>query len=308
VKVLVTGAAGFLGSHLCDSLLKQGHEVIGVDNFFTGNKKNLSHLLGNPFFDLIRHDVTFPLYIECDAILNFACPASPVHYQRNPVETLKTNVHGAINMLGLAKRTGARILQASTSEVYGDPEVHPQPESYRGQVNPLGPRACYDEGKRAAETLFMDYHRQYGVDIRIVRIFNTYGPRMAIDDGRVVSNLIVSALKGEPLTIYGDGSQTRSFCYVDDLIDGILRMLWQEPSTGPVNLGTDYEMTIVELAELILKMTGSKSTLELRSLPEDDPKQRRPELSLALKLLKWSPKTKPEIGLKETIAYFKTVI
>jgi UDP-glucuronate decarboxylase len=257
---------------------------------------------------LIRHDVTFPLYIECDAILNFACPASPVHYQRNPVETLKTNVHGAINMLGLAKRTGARILQASTSEVYGDPEVHPQPEGYRGQVNPLGPRACYDEGKRAAETLFMDYHRQYGVDIRIVRIFNTYGPRMAIDDGRVVSNFIVSALKGEPLTIYGDGSQTRSFCYVDDLIDGILKMLWQEPSTGPVNLGTDYEMTMVELAELILKMTGSKSTLELHSLPEDDPKQRRPELSLALKLLDWSPTTKPEIGLKKTIEYFKTVI
>ena len=308
MKVLVTGAAGFLGSHLCDSLLKQGHEVIGVDNFFTGNKKNLSHLLGNPSFDLIRHDVTFPLYIECDAILNFACPASPVHYQRNPVETLKTNVHGAINMLGLAKRTGARILQASTSEVYGDPEVHPQPESYRGQVNPLGPRACYDEGKRAAETLFMDYHRQYGVDIRIVRIFNTYGPRMAVDDGRVVSNFIVSALKGEPLTIYGDGSQTRSFCYVDDLIDGISKMLWQESSTGPVNLGTDYEMTMVELAELILKMTGSKSTLELRSLPEDDPKQRRPELSLALKLLNWSPTTKPEIGLKNTIEYFKTVI
>jgi UDP-glucuronate decarboxylase len=308
VKVLVTGAAGFLGSHLCDTLLKQGHEVIGVDNFFTGNKKNLSHLLGNPSFDLIRHDVTFPLYIECNAILNFACPASPVHYQRNPVETLKTNVHGAINMLGLAKRTGARILQASTSEVYGDPEIHPQPESYRGQVNPLGPRACYDEGKRAAETLFMDYHRQYGVDIRIVRIFNTYGPRMAIDDGRVVSNFIVSALRGEPLTIYGNGLQTRSFCYVDDLIDGILKMLWQESSTGPINLGTDYEMTMVELAELILKMTGSKSTLELRSLPEDDPRQRRPELSLALKLLDWSPTTKPEIGLKKTIEYFKTVI
>ena len=229
---------------------------------------------------MIRHDVTFPLYIECDAILNFACPASPVHYQRNPVETLKTNVHGAINMLGLAKRTGARILQASTSEVYGDPEVHPQPESYRGQVNPLGPRACYDEGKRAAETLFMDYHRQYGVDIRIVRIFNTYGPRMAIDDGRVVSNFIVSALKGEPLTIYGDGSQTRSFCYVDDLIDGIFKMLWQESNLGPVNLGTDYELTMVELAELILKMTGSKSNVELHSLPEDDPKQRRVSLGV----------------------------
>lgn len=308
MKVLVTGAAGFLGSHLCDSLLKQGHEVIGVDNFFTGDKRNLRHLLGNPSFDLIRHDVTFPLYIECDTILNFACPASPVHYQRNPVETLKTNVHGAINMLGLAKRTGARILQASTSEVYGDPEVHPQPESYRGQVNPIGQRACYDEGKRAAETLFMDYHRQYGVDIRIVRIFNTYGPRMAINDGRVVSNFIVSALKGEPLTIYGDGSQTRSFCYVDDLIDGILKMLWQESNLGPVNLGTDYEMTMVELAELILKMTGSKSNVELHSLPEDDPKQRRPDLNLALKLLDWSPTTKPENGLDKTIEYFKTVI
>ena len=308
MRVLVTGAAGFLGSHLCDSLIKEGHEVIGVDNFFTGTKRNLGHLLGNPFFDLIRHDITFPLYIECDAILNFACPASPVHYQRNPVETLKTNVHGVINMLGLAKRTGARILQASTSEVYGDPEVHPQPESYRGQVNPLGPRACYDEGKRAAETLFMDYHRQYGVDIRIVRIFNTYGPRMAIDDGRVVSNFIVSALKGEPLTINGDGSQTRSFCYVDDLTDGILKMLWQESNTGPVNLGTDYEMTMIELAELILRITASKSTLEFRSLPEDDPKHRRPDLSLALELLKWSPSTKPELGLKRTADYFKTVI
>jgi len=308
MRVLVTGAAGFLGSHLCDSLIKEGHEVIGVDNFFTGTKRNLGHLLGNPFFDLIRHDITFPLYIECDAILNFACPASPVHYQRNPVETLKTNVHGVINMLGLAKRTGARILQASTSEVYGDPEVHPQPESYRGQVNPLGPRACYDEGKRAAETLFMDYHRQYGVDIRIVRIFNTYGPRMAIDDGRVVSNFIVSALKGEPLTINGDGSQTRSFCYVDDLTDGILKMLWQESNTGPVNLGTDYEMTMIELAELILGITASKSTLEFRSLPEDDPKHRRPDLSLALELLKWSPSTKPELGLKRTADYFKTVI
>jgi UDP-glucuronate decarboxylase len=308
VKVLVTGAAGFLGSHLCDSLLKHGHEVIGVDNFFTGSKRNIHHLLENPSFDLIRHDVTFPLYIECDVILNFACPASPIHYQRNPVETLKTNVHGAINMLGLAKRTGARILQASTSEVYGDPEVHPQPESYRGQVNPLGPRACYDEGKRAAETLFMDYHRQYGVDIRIVRIFNTYGPRMAVDDGRVVSNFIVSALKGEPLTIYGDGSQTRSFCYVDDLVDGILKMLWQESSTGPVNLGTDYEMTIVELAELILKITDSKSTLDLHSLPEDDPKQRRPDLSYSLKLLNWTPTTIPEIGLKKTIEYFKSVV
>ena len=308
MKVLVSGAAGFLGSHLSDQLLAQGHEVIGVDNFFTGSKKNVAHLLSNSSFELIRHDITFPLYVECDAILNFACPASPVHYQRNPVETLKTNVHGAINMLGLAKRTGARILQASTSEVYGDPEVHPQPETYRGQVNTLGPRACYDEGKRAAETLFMDYHRQYGVDIRIVRIFNTYGPRMAIDDGRVVSNFIVSALKGEPITIYGDGSQTRSFCYVDDLVDGILKMLWQENSTGPVNLGTNFEMTMIELAELVLRLTGSSSSLEYMELPIDDPKQRRPDLTLAKSLLNWVPTSNPEIGLLRTIEYFKSVI
>ncbi len=308
MKVLVTGAAGFLGSHLSDHLLNLGHEVLGVDNFFTGSKKNVTHLLSNSSFELIRHDITFPLYVECDAILNFACPASPVHYQRNPVETLKTNVHGAINMLGLAKRTGARILQASTSEVYGDPEVHPQPETYRGQVNTLGPRACYDEGKRAAETLFMDYHRQYGVDIRIVRIFNTYGPRMAIDDGRVVSNFIVSALKGEPITIYGDGSQTRSFCYVDDLVDGILKMLWQENSTGPVNLGTNFEMTMIELAELVLRLTGSSSTLEYKELPIDDPKQRRPDLTLAKSLLNWVPTSNPEIGLLRTIEYFKSVI
>jgi UDP-glucuronate decarboxylase len=308
MKVLVTGAAGFLGSHLSDQLLAQGHEVIGVDNFFTGSKKNVAHLLSNSSFELLRHDITFPLYVECDAILNFACPASPVHYQRNPVETLKTNVHGAINMLGLAKRTGARILQASTSEVYGDPEVHPQPETYRGQVNTLGPRACYDEGKRAAETLFMDYHRQYGVDIRIVRIFNTYGPRMAIDDGRVVSNFIVSALKSEPITIYGDGSQTRSFCYVDDLVDGILRMLWQENSTGPVNLGTNFEMTMLELAELVLRLTGSSSSLEYKELPIDDPKQRRPDLTLAKSLLNWVPTSSPEIGLLRTIEYFKSVI
>jgi UDP-glucuronate decarboxylase len=308
MKVVVTGAAGFLGSHLSDQLLNHGHEVIGVDNFFTGSKRNVSHLLSNNSFELIRHDITFPLYVECDAILNFACPASPIHYQRNPVETLKTNVHGAINMLGLAKRTGAKILQASTSEVYGDPEVHPQPETYRGQVNTLGPRACYDEGKRAAETLFMDYHRQYGVDIRIVRIFNTYGPRMAIDDGRVVSNFIVSALKNEPLTIYGDGSQTRSFCYVDDLVDGILRMLWQDNSTGPVNLGTNFEMTMIELAELILKLTGSSSILEYKELPIDDPKQRRPDLTLAKALLNWAPSSNPEMGLLKTIEYFKSVI
>jgi UDP-glucuronate decarboxylase len=308
MKVLITGAAGFLGSHLSDQLLAQGHDVIGVDNFFTGSKKNVAHLLSNSSFELIRHDITFPLYVECDAILNFACPASPVHYQRNPVETLKTNVHGAINMLGLAKRTGARILQASTSEVYGDPEVHPQPETYRGQVNTLGPRACYDEGKRAAETLFMDYQRQYGVDIRIVRIFNTYGPRMAIDDGRVVSNFIVSALKGEPITIYGDGSQTRSFCYVDDLVDGILKMLWQDNSTGPVNLGTNFEMTMIELAEFVLRLTGSSSSLEYKDLPIDDPKQRRPDLTLAKSLLNWVPTSNPEIGLLRTIEYFKSVI
>jgi UDP-glucuronate decarboxylase len=308
MRIVVTGAAGFLGSHLCERLLDNGHEVIGVDNFFTGSKKNIEPFVGNNKFEMVRHDITFPLYVECDVILNFACPASPVHYQRNPVETLKTNVHGAINMLGLAKRTGARILQASTSEVYGDPEVHPQPESYRGQVNTLGPRACYDEGKRAAETLFMDYNRQYKVDIRIVRIFNTYGPRMAIDDGRVVSNFIVSALRNEPISIYGDGTQTRSFCYVDDLIDGILRMLWQDTSHGPINLGTNFEMTMIELAELVINLTRSKSKLVYLELPQDDPKQRRPDLTLAKNLLDWTPSTNPENGLKKTIEYFKSVI
>jgi UDP-glucuronate decarboxylase len=308
MRILVTGAAGFLGSHLCDRLLESGHEVIGVDNFFTGSKRNLKHILRDDNFEMIRHDITLPLYVECDVILNFACPASPVHYQRNPVETLKTNVHGAINMLGLAKRTGARILQASTSEVYGDPEVHPQPENYRGQVNTLGPRACYDEGKRAAETLFMDYNRQYHVDVRIVRIFNTYGPRMAIDDGRVVSNFIVSALRNEPITIYGDGTQTRSFCYVDDLIEAILRMLWQEKTLGPVNIGTNFEMTMTELAQLVLKLTNSKSDLVFRNLPEDDPKQRRPDLTLAKEILDWTPTTDPEVGLVKTIEYFKSVV
>jgi len=308
MRILVTGAAGFLGSHLCDRLLESGHEVIGVDNFFTGSKRNVKHNLRDDNFEMIRHDVTFPLYVECDVILNFACPASPVHYQRNPVETLKTNVHGAINMLGLAKRTGARILQASTSEVYGDPEVHPQPENYRGQVNTLGPRACYDEGKRAAETLFMDYNRQYDVDVRIVRIFNTYGPRMAIDDGRVVSNFIVSALRNEPITIYGDGTQTRSFCYVDDLIEAILRMLWQEKTLGPVNIGTNFEMTMTELAQLVLKLTNSKSDLVFRNLPEDDPKQRRPDLTLAKEILDWTPTTDPAVGLVKTIEYFKSVV
>lgn len=308
MKVLVTGAAGFLGSHLSERLLDSGYEVIGVDNFFTGTKKNVSHLLKNPSFELIRHDITFPLYLECDLILNFACPASPIHYQRYPVQTMKTNVHGAINMLGLAKRTGALILQASTSEVYGDPEVHPQSENYLGHVNSLGPRACYDEGKRAAETLFMDYQRQYELNVRIVRIFNTYGPRMAIDDGRVVSNFIVSAIKNEPLTIYGDGSQTRSFCYVDDLIDGIVRMFKQDKVTGPVNLGTTYEMSMLDLANLVIKLSGSGSKLEFRPLPQDDPKQRRPDISMAKEFLDWEPKITPEKGLVSTIEYFKSVI
>lgn len=308
MKVLVTGAAGFLGSHLSERLLDSGYEVIGVDNFFTGTKKNVSHLLKNPSFELIRHDITFPLYLECDLILNFACPASPIHYQRYPVQTMKTNVHGAINMLGLAKRTGALILQASTSEVYGDPEVHPQSENYLGHVNSLGPRACYDEGKRAAETLFMDYQRQYELNVRIVRIFNTYGPRMAIDDGRVVSNFIVSAIKNEPLTIYGDGSQTRSFCYVDDLIDGIIRMFKQDKVTGPVNLGTTYEISMLDLANLVIKLSGSGSKLEFRPLPQDDPKQRRPDISMAKEFLDWEPKITPEKGLVSTIEYFKSVI
>lgn len=308
MKFVVTGAAGFLGSHLSERLLSMGHEVIGIDNFFTGSKSNLTHLLENANFELIRHDVTFPIYLECDAILNFACPASPVHYQRYPVQTMKTNVHGAINMLGLAKRTGARILQASTSEVYGDPEVHPQPESYRGMVNTLGPRACYDEGKRAAETLFMDYKRQFGLDIRIVRIFNTYGPRMALDDGRVVSNFVVSALKNQPITIYGDGSQTRSFCYVDDLIEGILRMFFQEETTGPINLGTTYEMNMLELAKTVIALSDSKSELVFRELPIDDPRQRKPDIALAKRHLGWEPSITPEEGLLKTISYFKKVI
>lgn len=308
MKFVVTGAAGFLGSHLSERLLSMGHEVIGIDNFFTGSKSNLTHLLENANFELIRHDVTFPIYLECDAILNFACPASPVHYQRYPVQTMKTNVHGAINMLGLAKRTGARILQASTSEVYGDPEVHPQPESYRGMVNTLGPRACYDEGKRAAETLFMDYKRQFGLDIRIVRIFNTYGPRMALDDGRVVSNFVVSALKNQPITIYGDGSQTRSFCYVDDLIEGILRMFFQEETTGPINLGTTYEMNMLELAKTVIALSDSKSELVFSELPIDDPRQRKPDIALAKRHLGWEPSITPEEGLLKTISYFKKVI
>ncbi len=305
-KVLVTGGAGFLGSHLCEKLLKEHYDVICVDNFYTGSKVNIEHLLKDPYFELIRHDITFPLYVEVDEIYNLACPASPIHYQNDPVQTTKVNVHGSINMLGLAKRTKAKILQASTSEVYGDPEVHPQPESYRGNVNPLGPRACYDEGKRCAETLFFDYHRQHGVKIKVARIFNTYGPRMHPNDGRVVSNFILQALRGEPLTIYGDGSQTRSFCYVDDLIDGLYRLMKTPDSfTGPVNLGNPEEVSILELAELILELTGSKSEIKFLPLPTDDPKQRCPDITLAKKVLEWEPKVQLREGLKKTIDYFE---
>jgi len=294
-----------LGSHLCDRLIRDGHEVICLDNFFTGTKKNIAHLFGNPNFELMRHDVVQPIYAEVDWIFNLACPASPVHYQRDPVRTIKTNVMGALNSLGLAKQNSARVLQASTSEVYGDPKVHPQPESYRGAVNPIGIRACYDEGKRTAETLFFDYHRQHGLDIRVVRIFNTYGPRMTANDGRVVSNFIVQALTGKDITIYGDGTQTRSFCYVDDLIDGIVRMMNTENFTGPVNLGNPGEFTMLELAELVLKLTGSKSKIVYRPLPSDDPTQRCPVIDLAKEKLGWQPTVKLEDGLKLTIDYFK---
>jgi UDP-glucuronate decarboxylase len=305
VRILVTGAAGFLGSHLADRLLKDGHEVLGVDNLFTGSKKNLEHLHGNPRFEFMRHDITFPLYVEVDAIYNLASPASPVHYQRDPVQTIKTNVIGAVNMLGLAKRLGIRIFQASTSEVYGDPDIHPQPETYWGKVNPIGPRACYDEGKRAAETLFFDYHRQHGLEIRVARIFNTYGPRMAINDGRVVSNFIVQALENQDITIYGDGSQTRSFCFVDDLIEGFVR-LFNSDSVGPINLGNPGEFTMNQLAELVIELTRSKSTVIHERLPQDDPKQRQPDISLAQKSLSgWSPKISLEEGLEKTIHYFK---
>ena len=308
-KILVTGGAGFLGSHLCDRLLKDGSDVLCVDNFFTGSKDNIEHLLSNPHFELMRHDVTFPLYVEIDEIYNLACPASPVHYQYDPVQTTKTSVHGAINMLGLAKRTRAKILQASTSEVYGDPEVHPQPESYRGQVNPSGPRACYDEGKRCAETLFFDYHRQHNLNIRVARIFNTYGPRMHPNDGRVVSNFIVQALKGDSITVYGDGQQTRSFCYVDDLIDGLVRLMNASDSiTGPMNLGNPHEIPIVALAEKIIELTGSKSKLDRKPLPEDDPLQRCPDIGFAKKTLDWQPSIELEDGLQKTIAYFKKMI
>ena len=308
-RVLVTGGAGFLGSHLCERLLAKGYDVLCVDNFYTGSKDNIVHLLGNPHFELMRHDVTFPLYVEVDEIYNFACPASPVHYQRDPVQTTKTSVHGAINMLGLAKRTGAKILQASTSEVYGDPTVHPQEEGYWGNVNPIGPRSCYDEGKRCAETLFFDYHRQHGLRIKVARIFNTYGPRMHPDDGRVVSNFIVQALKNEPITIYGDGSQTRSFCYVDDMIDGIVRLMeMPDDFTGPVNLGNPNEITVKELATQIVALTSSRSELVFVKRPEDDPQQRRPNISLAERSLGWHPRTGLEVGLRKTIDYFRSVV
>ena len=304
--VLVTGGAGFLGSHLCERLVRSGNEVVCVDNFFTGSKSNIIHLLNKPNFEFIRHDITFPLYLEIDEIYNLACPASPVHYQYDPVQTTKTSVHGAINMLGLAKRTGARIFQASTSEVYGDPEVHPQPESYWGKVNPVGLRSCYDEGKRCAETLFFDYHRQHSLEIKVSRIFNTYGPRMHPDDGRVVSNFIVQALRGNPITIYGDGLQTRSFCYVDDQIDAFLLMMESASViTGPMNLGNPREITMIELAQLIIELTNSNSQLSFKDLPEDDPKQRMPDISLARDTLGWEPETTLEDGLRKTINYFK---
>jgi UDP-glucuronate decarboxylase len=304
-KIMVTGGSGFLGSHLCERLLGMGHDVLCVDNFFTGDKGNVEHLRANPRFELMRHDVTFPLYVEVDQIYNLACPASPVHYQFDPVQTTKTSVHGAINMLGLAKRVKARILQASTSEVYGDPEVHPQMESYWGRVNPIGIRSCYDEGKRCAETLFFDYHRQHKVDIKVMRIFNTYGPRMHPNDGRVVSNFIMQALRGEDITIYGSGQQTRSFCYVDDLIEGMVRLMATEDGfTGPVNVGNPHEFTMLELAQTVIRLTGSTSQLSFQPLPQDDPKQRKPDISLAQARLGWEPTVQLEEGIGKTIAYF----
>lgn len=305
-KILVTGGAGFLGSHLCERLLEQGHEVLCVDNLFTGTKRNILHLLNNPRFEFMRHDVTFPLYIEVDEIYNLACPASPVHYQFDPVQTTKTSVMGAINMLGLAKRTRAKILQASTSEVYGDPEIHPQVESYRGAVNPIGIRACYDEGKRCAETLFFDYQRQHNVNIKVMRIFNTYGPRMHPNDGRVVSNFIIQALKGEDISIYGDGSQTRSFCYVDDLIDGMIKLMESKDGFfGPVNIGNPNEFTILELAKNVIELAKSHSKISFHPLPQDDPKQRKPDITLAQNELKWEPSIQLREGLEKTIQYFK---
>jgi UDP-glucuronate decarboxylase len=309
LRSLVTGGAGFLGSHLCERLLKEKNDVICLDNFFTGQKRNIEHLIGNPYFELVRHDVTFPYYTEIDRIYNFACPASPPHYQYDPIQTTKTSVHGAINMLGLARRTQARILQASTSEVYGDPTIHPQVESYWGNVNPIGIRSCYDEGKRCAETLFFDYQRQNNIEIKVVRIFNTYGPRMHPNDGRVVSNFIMQALKGEDITIYGDGYQTRSFCYVDDLIEAIILMM-DSPSDffGPINIGNPKESAVRELAEQIISLTGSKSKIQYHPLPQDDPKQRNPDITLAKKKLSWEPKVSLQDGLKETIHYFKNFI
>lgn len=308
-KILVTGGAGFLGSHLCERLLDKGHEVLCVDNFFTGSKANIIHLIASPYFELMRHDVTFPLYVEVDQIFNLACPASPIHYQHDPVQTTKTSVHGAINMLGLAKRVGAKILQASTSEVYGDPEVHPQPESYWGRVNPIGIRSCYDEGKRCAETLFFDYHRQHNLPIKVARIFNTYGPRMHPNDGRVVSNFIVQALRGENLTVYGEGTQTRSFCYVDDLVEGLIRLMeTADDFTGPVNLGNPVEFTMLELAEEVITLTGAKSSIVFKELPGDDPKQRQPDIGLARSVLKWEPSVPLRDGLSRTIDHFRTVL
>jgi len=308
-RILITGGAGFLGSHLCERLLNDGHDVLCVDNFFTGTKDNIIHLMDHHHFEIMRHDVTFPLYVEMDEIYNLACPASPIHYQFDPVQTTKTSVHGAINMLGLAKRTHAKIFQASTSEVYGDPEIHPQQESYWGRVNPIGLRSCYDEGKRCAETLFFDYRRQHGLNIKVARIFNTYGPRMHPNDGRVVSNFIVQALKNEPISVYGEGSQTRSFCYVDDLIEGFVRLMnTPDDFTGPVNLGNPGEFTILELAQKVIKMTNSSSKIEFKPLPSDDPKQRQPDISLAQKALNWNVKIKLEEGLPKTIEYFRAML
>lgn len=309
MRILITGGSGFLGSHLSEKLTKENHDVICLDNFYTGNRKNVEHLLEYPNFELVRHDVTFPYYVEVDRIYNLACPASPVHYQSNPVQTIKTSVHGAINMLGLAKRTGARILQASTSEVYGDPEVHPQTEAYWGRVNPIGIRACYDEGKRCAETLFFDYHRQNHVEIRVARIFNTYGPRMQPDDGRVVSNFVIQALKGEDITIYGDGNQTRSFCFVDDLIEGLVTFMeLKEDFPGPINIGNPTEFTILELAKSVISLTNSKSEIIFKPLPQDDPMQRKPDIAIARAKLQWSPSIQLEEGLRKTIEYFSRII
>ena len=308
-RILVTGGAGFLGSHLCERLLSKGCDVICADNFYTGSKRNIEYLMGNPYFELLRHDITFPLYVEVDEIYNLACPASPIHYQNDPVQTTKVNVHGSINMLGLAKRIKARILQASTSEVYGDPTVHPQPETYHGNVNCIGPRSCYDEGKRCAETLFFDYFRQHKLKIKVARIFNTYGPRMHLNDGRVVSNFIVQALRGTPLTIFGDGTQTRSFCYVDDLIDGLVRLMnTSDDVTGPMNLGKPDEFTILELAEKVIELSNSSSEVVFKKLPADDPTQRRPDITQARKILEWEPEVELEEGLKRTITYFDEIL